>query len=108
MDYSDLKSANPKLYADGVARGIIPSSQISTNLSWGANASSPMVESFMGGPHAPVVGQFNPDSGIPLGISGAYPKPWMSAAQRTTQAGYTYAGPFARMIGYVTCGEGES
>ena len=108
MNYSDLKFHNPKLFADGVARGLIPSSQITSTLQWGANASIPMIEGIAGGPHSPVGGQFNPDSGIPLGISGAYPKPWMSAAQRNNQATYTYAGPFARMLGYVTCGEGQS
>ncbi len=108
MDYSDLKTNNPKLFADGIARGIIPSSQTGTALTWGNNASMPMIENMMGGPHAPEVNSFDPALGIPLGISGGYPKPWMSNSQKLNQANYTYAGPFARMIGFVTCGEGEN
>ena len=107
MDYSEFKFNNQKLFFDGMARGIIPLSQSGATLTWGNNASMPMIENMLGGPHAPQSNSFDPDSGIPLGISGGYPKPWMSYSQRTNQANYTYAGPFARMIGLVTCQEGE-
>ena len=55
MDYQLLWKYNKRLYFDGVARGNIPFSDLSTNLSdgvlqWGNNASSPMIEGFMGGP----------------------------------------------------------
>ena len=108
MDYSEFKSNNQKLFFDGMARGIIPLSQSGATLAWGDNASAPFIENLLGGPYAPESNSFDPDSGIPLGISGGYPKPWMSYSQRTNQANYTYAGPFARMIGLVTCQEGEN
>ena len=112
MDYQLLWKHNRRLYFDGVARGHIPFSDISTNLggnsvlAWGNNASSPMVEGFMGGPHPPDGSSFPKPSdtspgGIPLGESGAYPKPWRSAAQKIQQATYTMAGPYALLKGFV-------
>ena len=111
MDYQLLWKYNKRLYFDGVARGNIPFSDLSTNLSdgvlqWGNNASSPMIEGFMGGPFPPDGSSFpkpsdNSMSNIGLGESGAYPKPWRSAAQRNNQLVYTNAGPYAVLKGFV-------
>lgn len=98
----ELKLYNPRLYWDGVGRGKISYSE-SGALVWGAAASSPFVEGFLGGPHAPEYYLLDPDATPPTGESGQYPKPWRSAAQKLQNANYTYVGPYASFIGFKKC-----
>ena len=109
MSYEKLRVANPKLFFDGVSKGLIPSSAMPDVLAVGSPASSPMIEGFMGGPHAPESYVIDPYVNIPFGGSGAYPKPWRSAAQKLQDDVYTASiGPYAKMIGVTDCSQNSS
>ena len=92
-----LKEKNPQLFWDGVGRGKIPYSAASS-LAMGNGVTSVIGETFVGAPYAPEEGSFDYTSQNPTGVSGAYPKPWLSYSQRNNNATYTYAGAYARMI----------
>tara|TARA_B100002019_G_scaffold94352_1_gene81297 strand:- start:102 stop:842 length:741 start_codon:yes stop_codon:yes gene_type:complete len=103
MNISNLYLIHPQLFWSGVGSGSIPYSEAPGNLAWGAPVQSILTESFLGGPHAPDYRQLaeptNGSAPSQFGESGAYPKPWRSAAQRTQNAAYTTVGPYAAMIG---------
>ena len=104
MDVNQLYLDNPTLFWSGVGTGNIPYSEAPGNLTWGANVQSLLIESFLGGPHAPdyrPISQPGTNFAVPtqLAESGAYPKPWRSAAQKTQQSSYTNVGPYAALIG---------
>lgn len=117
MNFSDLRANNPKLYFDGICRGNIPLSDLSP-LEPGASSSSPFIEGFLGGPHPPENYAFDyKTNSFPSGVTGSYPKPWLSAAQRLNNASYSFqAGPYARFVKFYsgdsnipeTCLEGQS
>lgn len=102
MDYNSLKSANPRLFLDGVARGAIDYSNLSDQLATGGPAAAPLVEGILGGPFPPVSYSFNPSNGIPIGANAAYSRPWKSASQKLQDDQYnSFIGPYARLIGFV-------
>lgn len=108
MDIDKLKTVNPQLYWDAVANGIIPYSTAGA-LSWGSAASSPLIESFIGGPKPPDY-RSHPlptDFSAPTAFaeSGAYPKPWRSGSQYIQNATYSNVGPYASLVGWVTSDE---
>lgn len=106
MSYDKLRLANPKLFFDGVDKGLIPSSEVPDTLQVGQKVTSPMIEGALGGPYAPESYTFDPFVNVPFGGSGAYPKPWRSAAQKLQDDAYTtYIGPFAKMIGVTDCSQ---
>lgn len=98
MNYSDLKSANPRLFWDGICRGSISYSQASA-LQTGSAAQFPLVEGILGGPKTPIATSFNPQATPPIGASNTYPKPWRSGGQFAQDASYgSSIGPFARLV----------
>lgn len=100
MGYSIFKSANPKLFLDGIARGIIPYSKSGCNYPVGEGQPNPTITSFLGGPYAPDGSSFNYNSPtVPTGASGSYPKPFLSFSQRTNNATNNFLGPYARIVG---------
>lgn len=100
MNFSDVKQHNPKLYLDGICRSKIPLSDIFP-LSPGNPSSPPIIEGILGGPHPPENYSFDYKSSIPIGPGGAYPKPWLSAAQRLQNVSYgSQIGPYARLVKY--------
>jgi len=102
MEYLDLGLYNPKLYLDGICRGKIPLSNLFP-LSPGNPSSPPIIEGILGGPHPPENYSFDykQTASIPLGPSGAYPKPWLSASQRLQNvANGSLIGPYARLVKY--------
>ena len=106
MAYDILRLANPKLFFAGVDKGLIPSSEVPDTLQVGQIVTSPMIEGYMGGPYAPESYTFDPFVNVPFGGSGAYPKPWRSAAQKLQDDAYTtYIGPFAKMVGVTDCSQ---
>lgn len=109
MSYEKLRIANPKLFFDGVSKGLIPSSAVPDALAVGSPVSSPMIEGFLGGPYSPESYDIDPYVNIPFGGSGAYPKPWRSAAQKLQDDVYTASiGPYAKMIGVTDCSQNSS
>lgn len=109
MSYYKLRIANPKLFFDGVNKGLVPTSALPDVLQVGSPVSSAMVEGFLGGPYAPESYTFDPYVGVPFGGSGAYPKPWRSAAQKLQDDVYTASiGPFAKMVGVTDCSQNSS
>jgi len=99
MEYSKVKTYNPRLFWDGICRGEIPYSEANA-LSTGPSAQTPLVENILGGPYAPIVAAFDPNgNSIPIGASDEYPKPWRSAGQRLQDGSYgSQIGPFARLV----------
>ena len=97
---TQLKERNPRLFWDGVGRGNIPYSAADA-LYPGGNYSN--ADQWVGGPQAPRNYSFDPDTQNPLGSSGVYPTPWLSFAQGTSNASYTYLGAYAKMIGFEDC-----
>ena len=108
MDLSTLKQTNPRQYWDLVASGKLTYAEAGA-LSWGAPVSSLLTESFLFGPHAPdyraIAEPINGSAPSQFAESGAYPKPWRSAAQKTTNANYTFVGPYAALVGWSTSDE---
>ena len=109
MSYEKLRIANPKLFFDGVSKGLIPYTSMPEILEVGSPVSSSLVEGFLGGPHPPEAYTFDPYVGVPFGGSGAYPKPWRSAAQKLQDDVYTASiGPYAKMVGVTDCAQNAS
>jgi hypothetical protein len=101
MDLSDLKAQNPKLYFDAICRGKIPLSDIGP-LTPGSISQFPLIESILGGPKPPENYTFDYKGNIPIGPSGAYPKPWRSAGQFIQDGSYgSSIGPYARFVRFV-------
>ena len=104
MNKSDLKQQNPRLYYDMVASGKIPYSEAGA-LAWGAPVTNLFTEAFLLGPHAPdhrqIVKPTDFSAPTQFAESGAYPKPWRSAAQKTTNAIHTTMGPYAALVGWI-------
>ena len=99
FNYDELEESNPELFWDGVGRGKIPVSEISS-LSMGTGVTSQFAEQFVGGPHEPYGATFDYTSQNPIGGSGVYPRPWLSYSQKQNNNTYTYAGAYGRMIGF--------
>jgi len=98
MDYSELKSANPRLFWDGVCRGGISYSNAGA-LQTGGAAQFPLIEGILGGPIPPNGSSFNSTSTPPIGPGGSYPRPWRSGSQQTQNASYgSTIGPYARLV----------
>lgn len=98
MNYSDLKSANPRLFWDGICRGSIQYSDAGA-LSTGTNVTNLFVEELFGYPKSPNIASFNPNTSITVGPGNSYPKPWRSFSQFTQDASYgSQIGPFARIV----------
>tara|TARA_B100002019_G_C21133684_1_gene529620 strand:+ start:71 stop:823 length:753 start_codon:yes stop_codon:yes gene_type:complete len=108
MEKSELKNSNPKIYYDLVASGKLTYAEAGA-LPWGAAVQSPLIESFLGGPHPPEHSSISKptDFSTPtqLAESGTYPKPWRSAAQKTQNATNSTVGPYAALVGWI---EGDS
>jgi len=97
MDYSELKSANPRLFWDGVCRGSI-SYSTGGALATGSAVSSPLVEGFLNGPKPPEQSSYNPLTTDIIGPGSGYPKPWRSGSQFAQNASYgSQIGPYARL-----------
>lgn len=103
MDINALYTANPQLFWSGVGTGKIPYSSAPGNLTWGAPVTNLIAESFLNGPNSPdyraITEPTNGSAPSELAESGAYPKPWRSAAQKLQNANYTNVGPYAALIG---------
>jgi len=98
MDNNDVKDHNPRAFWDGVCREEFTYTAAGA-LNLGNVVTSPITESFLGGPHAPVATSFNPDGSIPIGAADQYPKPWRSAQQKLTDVSNgSNIGPFARLL----------
>lgn len=98
MNNNDVKDNNPRTFYDGVCREVFSYSDIN-GLNLGNVVTSPITESFLGGPHPPVAVSFDPNSTPPIGPNDTYPKPWRSAQQRLTElSNGSLIGPFARLI----------
>jgi hypothetical protein len=98
MNYSELESANPKLFWDGICRRSIPYSQ-GEGLNPGGVVTNPFAEEFVRGPFAPINAPFDPNGNIPIGGGTNYPKPWRSYAQKNSDASHSInVGPFARLV----------
>ena len=108
MDLYDLKQNNPRQYWDLVASGKLTYTEAGA-LAWGNPVSSLLAESFLSGPNAPdyraIAEPTNGSAPASLAESGAYPKPWRSAAQKLQNANYTNVGPYAALIGWSTSDE---
>lgn len=98
MEYSRLKTSNPRLYWDGVCRGRISYSDAGA-LQTGGAAQFPLIEGILGGPIPPNGSSFNSTSTPPIGPGGSYPRPWRSGSQQTQNASYgSTIGPYARLV----------
>ena len=98
MDYSELKSANPRLFWDGVCRGSI-SYSTGGALVTGDAAKTPLIEGLLGGPKPPEESSFNPLTTSIIGPGSGYPKPWRSGSQFTQNASYgSQIGPYAKLV----------
>lgn len=100
MGYSLLRSSNPKLFLDAIARGNISYSKSGCSYPVGEGQPNPIITSFLGGPYAPDGSSFNYNtSSIPTGASGSYPKPFLSFSQRANNATNNFLGPYGRIVG---------
>ena len=88
MNYSELESANPRLFWDGVCRGSISPSTSNGTLVTGDAAKTPTIEGFLGGPKYPEESSYNPLTTDIIGPGSGYPKPWRSGSQFTQNASY--------------------
>ena len=102
MDLSDLKQNNPRQYYDLVASGKISYADAGA-LVWGPPVTNAFAEGFLGGPFPPdyraIAEPSDFSTPTTFAESGAYPKPWRSAAQKLQNANYTNVGPYAALIG---------
>lgn len=99
MNYSELESANPRLFWDGVCRGSISPSTSNGTLVTGDAAKTPLIEGFLGGPKPPEESSFNPLTTDIIGPGSGYPKPWRSGSQFTQNASYgSTIGPYAKIV----------
>ena len=99
MNYSELESANPRLFWDGVCRGSISPSTSNGTLVTGDAAKNPTIEGFLGGPKYPEESSYNPLTTDIIGPGSGYPKPWRSGSQFTQNASYGSAiGPYAKIV----------
>ncbi len=108
MDLSNLKQTNHRQYWDLVASGKLSYSG-SGALVWGNPVTNLFAESLLSGPNAPdyrsIAEPTNGSAPSQFAESGAYPKPWRSAAQKLQNANYTNVGPYAALIGWSTSDE---
>lgn len=99
MNYSELESANPRLFWDGVCRGSISPSTSNGTLVTGDAAKNPVIEGFLGGPKYPEESSYNPLTTDIIGPGSGYPKPWRSGSQFTQNGSYGSAiGPYAKIV----------
>lgn len=100
MGYSLLRSSNPSLFLDGIARGSIPYERSGCGYAVGEGQPNPTITSFLGGPYGPDGSSFNFNaSTVPTGASGSYPKPFLSFSQRTNNGVNNFLGPYGRIVG---------
>lgn len=113
MNINAIKLNNFELLLDGVSKGAIPYSVIDGLLEMGSNQPNEFVTSFVGGPHLPEDYRLPKSlTGMSLGASGFYPKPFLSLGQRYNNSVYSNVGAYARMVRYKkqftsTCINGE-
>lgn len=99
MNYSELESANPRLFWDGVCRGSISPSTSNGTLVTGDAAKTPLIEGLLGGPKYPEESSYNPLTTDIIGPGSGYPKPWRSGSQFTQNASYgSTIGPYAKIV----------
>lgn len=106
MDFNTLYQHNPELVLDGINRGELEDDIIPGHIPVGDNQPNEFITSFLGGPHLPNNSSCPPSlSGLTLGASGTYPRPFLSYSQNLTNANYTYLGPYARLVEFTdsTC-----
>ncbi len=100
MDIESLKIYNYELFLDGVNTGALDYNEIAGLIPVGAPQPNPTISSFLGGPYLPVNNVLPKTLIGTAGASGNYPRPFLSWAQRTTNANYSNIGAYARMIRY--------
>ena len=101
---SSLFDSNPDLLLDGIARGQIGIGRVDGVIPVGAGQPNPFITSFLGGPYPPQNSPFNPNTlaGLSFGGGGNYPRPFLSFSQKITSANYSYIGPYARFVRFVS------
>jgi len=103
MNINTLYASNQQLFWSGIGNSKIPYSSAPDNLVWGNPVSNLFTESLLNGPNPPdyrsIEKPTNGSAPTQFAESGAYPKPWRSAAQKIQNANYTNVGPYAAMIG---------
>jgi hypothetical protein len=99
---TDLRTYNPELYYDAVARGLIPYESIPGSIEVGDKQPNPFVSGIAGlSPQAPVSTLIDPENSNTYGFSyGQYPAPYNSWSQGIVNATYDL-GPYAKINKFV-------